>query len=105
VEAPDESGHGGLLKEKIKAIEDFDRLIVGNVLTGLENSGERFRLLVLPDHPTPIARRTHTNDPVPYILYDSTSRTKKERKYSEKQARESGIFIEEGHKLLSKLLK
>lgn len=105
VEAPDESGHGGLLKEKIKSIEDFDRLIVGHVLAGLEKSGDSFRILVLPDHPTPIAKRTHTSDPVPYVLYDSSGGTKIERTFTERQARESGIFIEEGYRLLSKLLK
>ncbi len=105
VEAPDESGHGGLLREKIQSIEDFDRLIVGPVLAGLEKSGDRFRLLVLPDHPTPIAKRTHTSDPVPYILYDSAVGKKTDRGFSERQAREAGIFIEEGYRLLSKLLK
>jgi 2,3-bisphosphoglycerate-independent phosphoglycerate mutase len=104
VEAPDESGHGGLLKEKIRSIEDFDRLVVGRVLTGLEALGEPFRLLVLPDHPTPVAKRTHTGDPVPYILYDSAVRKSTGRKYSEKQARDSGIFMEQGYTLLAKLL-
>lgn len=70
VEAPDEAAHGGLLEEKIKAIESFDREVVGTIVGNLEALGD-CRLLVLPDHPTPVAKRTHTSDPVPYILYDS----------------------------------
>lgn len=70
VEAPDEAAHGGLLEEKIKAIESFDREVVGTVVESLKQLGD-CRLLVLPDHPTPVAKRTHTSDPVPYILYDS----------------------------------
>jgi 2,3-bisphosphoglycerate-independent phosphoglycerate mutase len=105
VEAPDESGHGGLLSEKIKAIEDFDRQIVGHILTAMESSGEPFRLLVLPDHPTPIAKRTHTADPVPYVLYDSSWRMMNPRSYSEKEALRSGVFIEEGFTLLTRLVK
>lgn len=68
VEAPDEAGHGGRLDQKIQAIEDFDRRLVGPVLEALEKHGT-FRALALPDHPTPIASRTHNSDPVPFALY------------------------------------
>jgi 2,3-bisphosphoglycerate-independent phosphoglycerate mutase len=106
VEAPDESGHGGLLPEKIKAIEDFDRQIVGHILDGMEKFGIPFRILVLPDHPTPIAKRTHTADPVPYVLYDSTTCAKESsRGFTEKDARRSGIFIDEGYTLFARLIK
>jgi 2,3-bisphosphoglycerate-independent phosphoglycerate mutase len=71
VEAPDEAGHQGLLKEKIQAIEDFDRKIVGPIFKGLENSGEEFRLIATMDHHTPLRLRTHTDAPVPALLYDS----------------------------------
>lgn len=71
VEAPDEAGHQGLLKEKIQAIEDFDRNIVGPILQGLQESGEEFRLIATMDHFTPLSLRTHTTSPVPTILYDS----------------------------------
>jgi 2,3-bisphosphoglycerate-independent phosphoglycerate mutase len=71
VEAPDETGHQGLLKEKIQAIEDFDRKIVGPIFEGLEARGEDFRLIATMDHFTPLCLRTHTANPVPTILYDS----------------------------------
>lgn len=105
VEAPDEAGHGGHLKEKIKAIEDFDSKIVGHILDRLNTSNASFRLLVLPDHPTPICKKTHTSDPVPYVLYDSTQATNTRRCFTENTARSTGIFIEEGHTLLKRLLK
>ena len=105
VEAPDEAGHGGHLKEKIKAIEDFDSKIVGHILDRLNASNASFRLLVLPDHPTPICKKTHTSDPVPYVLYDSTRTTKTPRCFTENTARSTGVFIEEGHTLLKRLLK
>lgn len=70
VEAPDEAAHGGLLDEKIQAIESFDREVVGTVIENLDQLGDA-RILVLPDHPTPVAKKTHTSDPIPYILFDS----------------------------------
>ncbi|MDE6233892.1 MAG: cofactor-independent phosphoglycerate mutase, partial [Lachnospiraceae bacterium] len=72
LEAPDEMGHQGSVERKIKAIENLDTRIIKNVYEQLKSSGEDFRILVLPDHPTPISVRTHTSDPVPYMLYDST---------------------------------
>ena len=104
VEAPDEAGHAGLLKEKIIAIENFDRLIVGNILKGLEALNTPFRCLVLPDHPTPLELRTHTPDPVPFVIYDSTDIKDSARRFSERDAQETGLFIEEGYTLLKKLL-
>lgn len=71
VEAPDEAGHQGLLKEKIQAIEDFDRKIVGPILQGLEESGDDFRMIATMDHHTPLQLRTHTASAVPTILFDS----------------------------------
>ncbi|MFH2123178.1 MAG: cofactor-independent phosphoglycerate mutase [Pseudomonadota bacterium] len=71
VEAPDEAGHQGLLQDKIQAIEDFDRKIVGPIFQGLQKSGEDFRLIATMDHFTPLCLRTHTDNPVPTILYDS----------------------------------
>ncbi len=104
VEAPDEAGHGGLLREKIKAIEDFDQMVVGQILTGIEEADEPFRVLFLPDHPTPIALRTHTSKPVPYAIYDSTNPQKHNWKFTEKDAEQSGIFVKEGYKLLERLI-
>ncbi|MBI5644243.1 MAG: cofactor-independent phosphoglycerate mutase [Deltaproteobacteria bacterium] len=96
VEAPDEAGHNGSLKDKLKAIEDFDREIVGRVLKGVEKFKE-YRILVLPDHPTPIALKTHTPDPVPFVLC-TTGVTRQERgsaKYSERGAGETGWLVED----------
>jgi len=104
VEAPDEAGHGGHLKEKIQAIEDFDSKIVGHILAGMKAASPPFRMLVLPDHPTPICKKTHTPDPVPFVLYDSTRDLCKRLVFTENDARNSGLFVDEGHTLLGKLL-
>lgn len=104
VEAPDEAGHAGLIKEKIQAIEHFDEKVVGHVLMSLEKQTEPFRILFLPDHPTPIRKRTHTVDPVPFAIYDSTSPRKNNWQFTEKDALRTGLFIEEGYKLLGRLL-
>ena len=105
IEAPDEAGHGGYVKEKIKAIEDFDTKIVGHIFNSMNTRGTTFRLLVLPDHPTPICKKTHTPDPVPYVLYDSTQPMSIGRHFTENDARSTGLFIDDGHALLVRLLK
>ena len=105
VEAPDEMGHQGSMERKIQAIENLDEKVIKVVYDALTASGEDFRMLVLPDHPTPIVLRTHSSDPVPYILYDSTSHKESVLKYNEKDGKASGIFIAEGHKLLDHLFE
>ena len=104
VEAPDEMGHQGLLKEKIQAIENIDRYVVGPLVEKMNQSGEAYRVLILPDHPTPICVRTHTNEPIPYLLYDSTKDLGCADMYSEKVAQESGILKEDGYRLMDELL-
>ena len=96
VEAPDEMGHQGSVKDKIKAIEYIDAQIIGPVSEQIKEAGEEFRMLVLPDHPTPIRLRTHTGDPVPYLLYDSTRQAKGKEIYSEKQQNRPGFFRRTG---------
>ncbi|MBI5492270.1 MAG: cofactor-independent phosphoglycerate mutase [Deltaproteobacteria bacterium] len=96
VEAPDEAGHNGNLKDKLKAIEDFDREIVGRVLKGIEKFNE-YRVLVLPDHPTPVSLKTHTPDPVPFVLCTKSAK-KGERgsaKFCEREAGETGLLVED----------
>lgn len=105
VEAPDEMGHQGLTKDKITAIENVDQKVLKVVLEGLEASGEDFRLLLLPDHPTPIEVRTHTGEAVPYLLYDSTKSIKGAEEYSEKTAALSGRSFEDGYQLIGHLLE
>jgi len=106
VEAPDEAGHTGDVKNKIKAIEDFDELIVGNVVHGMKQFDE-YRILALPDHPTPLELRTHSAEPVPFVIYDSRS----ERQggpvaYDERIAdRSDAIVFKEGYKLMDHFLK
>ena len=105
IEAPDEMGHQGSARDKITAIEAIDREIIGPVAEALEQSGTGFRMLILPDHPTPVRVRTHTGDPVPYLLYDSTDPAEGQPAYSEKSGRESGIMREEGYRLIDHLLE
>ncbi len=105
VEAPDEMGHQGSVERKVQAIEYLDSEVIGPVVAKMEAAGEDFRLLVLPDHPTPVRVRTHTSDNVPYMLYDSTKSQKNTWNYTEADGRESGNFIAEGHKLIDKFLK
>ncbi len=105
VEAPDEMGHQGLLSEKIQAIENIDCYVVQPLIAALNQSGEAYRMLILPDHPTPIRVRTHTNEPIPYLLYDSTKEMGKHQMYSEQEGKESGILREDGYRLIEHLLE
>lgn len=105
MEAPDEMGHQGSLERKIKAIEYLDRRVLAPLVERLDRSGEEYRLLLMPDHPTPIACRTHTSDPVPYLLYDSRKEMEFSGLYNEEDARKSGIVVEQGYTLMSKLLE
>lgn len=105
VEAPDEMGHQGSLEKKVKAIEYLDKRLINVVMERMENAGEDYRLLVMPDHPTPIRVRTHVSDPVPYLLYDSRKKQGKGLLYSEKNAREAGVFVPDGYRMIDKLLE
>ncbi|MBQ2927006.1 MAG: phosphoglycerate mutase, partial [Oscillospiraceae bacterium] len=104
LEGPDEMGHQGELEHKIQSIEYIDRRIVAAVKAGLDAAGEDYRILVLPDHPTPICCRTHTADPVPFVLYDSTKPADQGCTFTEKSARENGIQVEHGYELMQKLI-
>ncbi len=109
VESPDESGHEGSLDHKLKAIEDFDRKIVGPVMEGISSYPDH-TVLVLPDHPTPISLRTHTGTPVPFAIYSSTGwkdmpfEGKSGPAFSEKSAAATGLFVPEGHRLIELML-
>jgi 2,3-bisphosphoglycerate-independent phosphoglycerate mutase len=105
VEAPDEMGHQGSVEKKIAAIEALDKRVVALVKEEMDASGEPYRLLITPDHPTPIRCRTHTSAAVPYILYDSTKEAKRLCRYCEKEAAATGIYEPEGYKLMEKFLK
>ena len=105
VEAPDEASHNGDLKAKIAAIEAFDEKVVGTIVKGMENRGDH-RIMVLPDHPTPLELRTHTDDPVPFVIYDSTQKsTSGAAGFDEAEASKSGIAIDEGYELMERFVR
>ena len=105
IEAPDECGHQGNLKSKIQSIEIIDREIVSRIVEYLRGSGEEYKIVIAPDHPTPIALKTHTSDSVPYIYYDSSKPAGSGRKYNEKEAKESGISLPFGEMICKKLFE
>ncbi len=105
MEAPDEMGHQGSLERKIKAIEYLDSRVLDTILKKMDASGEDYRVLVMPDHPTPVSCRTHTSDPVPYMLYDSTVNKNTGLLYNEKDAAKSGNVVEHGYTLMGRLLQ
>ena len=105
VEAPDEMGHQGSLERKIKSIEYLDQRVIRLVKEGMDASGEDYRILVMPDHPTPLALRTHTSDPVPIMLYDSTKKNASHMwLYNEKDAVRSGVDFPSGTALMEHFL-
>ncbi len=105
VEAPDEAGHMGDARLKIEAIEAFDEKVVGPMLQEMKKF-ERYKVLVLPDHPTPLSVRTHTADPVPYAIYSNEGMTPPAlvKKFDEVSAGRSGIAIEKGFELIERFL-
>lgn len=103
VEAPDEMGHQGSVEKKVKAIENIDEFVIGPLVKELKEKGEDFRMLVLPDHPTPIRVRTHTSDAVPYLLYDSAREETHTWAYNEAEAKESGNYVAKGHEMIDVL--
>lgn len=105
VEAPDEMGHQGSLENKIKAIEYLDEKVIKGIIEDMERAGTNYRMLILPDHPTPIAKRTHTADPVPYMLFDSTTVLGNNPWYDEEQAKDTGHLWKEGYRLIDALLQ
>jgi len=105
VEAPDEASHGGNLEEKIKAIEDFDRKVVRVVVDGLAEFGEH-RILLVTDHYTPISVKTHVGEPVPFVIFSSNKRGRmRETGFNEVSAKETGLFIRDGFKLMEKFIR
>jgi 2,3-bisphosphoglycerate-independent phosphoglycerate mutase len=101
IEAPDEAGHGGHTEEKVKAIEKIDRDVVGRLL---KYKGD-LRVLVMPDHPTPIAVRTHTPDPVPFLIWGEGVKDNGVKRFTETEAKSTGVFIGEGYKIMGRLIR
>jgi 2,3-bisphosphoglycerate-independent phosphoglycerate mutase len=104
VEAPDEAGHNGDLREKITAIERFDQLVVGTILKALKHK-KNFRILVLPDHATPVSLKTHTSDAVCFGIFGKGITGRGFLKYSEKEAEKSDLYFENGFELMDYLIK
>ena len=100
IEAPDECGHRHEIDNKVKSIELIDQLVLGTLLEGLDEY-EDYKIMILPDHPTPLAIRTHTSDPVPYLIYHKKKEIESPAKsYDELEAAKTGLFIEKGHELM-----
>ena len=98
-------GHQGSVERKVQAIENLDQRVIRPLVQGLNDADCDFRMLLLPDHPTPICIRTHTGDSVPYMLYDSTSPQSHSWAYNEREGAASGIYVPEGHHLIDKLFE
>lgn len=105
VEAPDEMGHQGSIPNKIEAIESLDHKVISIIKSKMDESGVDYRMLIMPDHPTPIHLRTHTSNPVPYLLYDSTKEGNYTHRYNEKEAEMSGNVTKEGYLMISRLFE
>lgn len=105
LEAPDEMGHQGSVERKVQAIENLDARIIRPIVEGLRAKGEDFRMVILPDHPTPICIRTHSSDSVPYLLYDSTKEQANTWKYNEAEAEKTENFVAEGYTLIDHLFE
>ncbi len=105
MEAPDECGHHGDIEGKIRSIELIDEKVIKPVVDFLKSTGEDFRVLITPDHPTPIALKTHIRDAIPFVIYDSRNDTGSGLDYTEENAKSTGLYIEPGYKLMEKLLE
>ncbi len=103
IEAPDEMGHQGSITNKVKAIEAIDQRVIKVILEEMKKAGVDYRMLVMPDHPTPICLRTHTSDPVPYLIYDSTRDQNNSWLYNEAEGKASGNVIREGYTVIDRL--
>lgn len=105
VEAPDEMGHQGSVERKVQAIEFLDDKVIAPLTKALDTADVDYRLLILPDHPTPVRVRTHTADSVPYMLYDSTAPETHTWNYNEAEAAASGNIVLKGHEIIDRLFK
>jgi len=103
IEATDEAGHNQDLRMKITCIERIDKLVIGTILENLKE--KEFRILITPDHPTPVSKRTHTDEPVPFLIYGKGIQGGSFSSYNEKEAANSSLFFESGEKLLEYFLK
>jgi 2,3-bisphosphoglycerate-independent phosphoglycerate mutase len=101
IEAPDEAGHVGDVKGKVGAIQKIDAEVVSHLRSW---RGGDLRVLIMPDHPTPIIVRTHTPDPVPFLIWGKGIKANGARRFTEAEAKKTGVFMEEGYKIMGKLV-
>lgn len=104
MEAPDECGHQGDALNKKYSVELIDKKVVGYLREELEKRGVEYKMLILPDHPTPITLKTHVSDPVPYVIYHSGSDKGSGLDYTEKNAESTGVYVDKGYTLMDKFL-
>ncbi|MDE5600409.1 MAG: cofactor-independent phosphoglycerate mutase [Oscillospiraceae bacterium] len=105
LEAPDECGHRAEVKNKIRSIEYIDERVIGPIIESMKSNGEDFKIMVLPDHATPLSLRTHTTDLVPFLIYDSTSEKQSGIDcFDELSAKSTDKVVGEGHKLMDKFI-
>jgi len=104
-EAPDECGHRGEVENKVKAIELIDSRSLKLLMEYFETCGDDYRILIMPDHPTPLCTKTHSSEPVPYLLFDSRKKLGEADSFTEISAKNSGIFVEYGPEIMNKLLE
>ncbi|MCI8980373.1 MAG: cofactor-independent phosphoglycerate mutase [Clostridia bacterium] len=104
MEAPDEMGHQGAPEKKKFAVETIDAKVVKFLKDELEKRGIDYKMLIMPDHPTPISLKTHVSDPVPYVIYDSTKELDTGLSYTEENGKKTGLYIEKGYTLMNHFL-
>ena len=104
-EAPDECGHRGEAENKVKAIELIDSRSLKLMLDYLDNCGDDYRILIMPDHPTPLETMTHSSAPVPYMIFDSRKASNGAESFTEKASAESGNYVAHGPEIMDKLLE
>lgn len=105
LEAPDECGHRNEPENKVKAIEMIDSRVLPIVLAGLTEIGEDYKIMILPDHPTPIVTQTHASDPVPYVIYHKNNEKQGIASVNEETAKATGVFLENGPDIMKKFLE
>ncbi len=105
VEAPDECGHRGEIENKIRAIELIDSDIIEPLTKGLYENGQDYKILIMPDHPTPIITKTHARDPVPFMIYTSNKESKGIDTFDEESVKSTGIYINSGTELAKMFLE
>jgi 2,3-bisphosphoglycerate-independent phosphoglycerate mutase len=106
IEAPDECGHRGEVANKVKSIELIDELVLGKILKSFTSGeiGERIKIMIAPDHPTPLSLKTHTRDPVPFMIYDSMNKKSGVDLFDEENAESTGVFVQKGHELMERFI-